>query len=84
MRPGNWAAQFIERIQVQLHRHQHLAQGILGGFAKRGAVAEVGYVGDVAAVLLGPEDVDMILWPIHHSSLRRLYFLSTARICFTW
>jgi len=78
-RLGDWTTKLLQDLQLQIHRLQDLAQTLLVCLAKRGALAEVGDVGDIATVLVASEDLDVILQLVHQSYSRTLYFFSTAR-----
>lgn len=57
--------------------HLHLGEGFLGRRAERRACLEVGDVGDVAAVLLAVEDIDVVV--AQRSTSRLKAYRSTSR-----
>src|SRR5438309_2109952 len=63
-----------------LLRNEHLAESFLGCLSERGAEREVGDVGHVAAILLTPEHVDVVVGHVHSLGFK-WYFSTSMRNC---
>ncbi len=61
-------------------RLKHLSEGLLWRGSERGAERQVGDVSHVAAVLLAPEHVDVVVGHVHSSGFK-WYFSTRTRNC---